>query len=73
MMLKATDTKWAPWHILKSDDKKRARLNCITHLLKLLPYKKVKRSKVKLPNRSDRGKYNDQATLKGRNFVEERY
>jgi polyphosphate kinase 2 (PPK2 family) len=36
MMLKATDTEWAPWYLIRSDDKKRARLNCITHLLKLL-------------------------------------
>ena len=36
-MLKAADTKWAPWRILRSDDKKRARLNCITHLLEVIP------------------------------------
>jgi polyphosphate kinase 2 len=41
MMLKATDTKWAPWYVLRSDDKKRARLNCIAHLLDRIPYKKV--------------------------------
>src|SRR5262245_17827989 len=40
-MLEATDTRHAPWYILRSDDKKRARLNCITHLLSLIPYKKV--------------------------------
>src|SRR5499425_823454 len=51
-MLKATDTKHAPWYIVRSDDKKRARLNCISHLLKLIPYKKVPREKVKLPKRS---------------------
>jgi len=44
-MLDATDTKWAPWHVLRSDDKKRARLNCIRHILDLLPYKKVPREK----------------------------
>ena len=42
-MLKATDTKRAPWHIVRSDDKKRARLNCLRHLLNLIPYKKVAR------------------------------
>jgi polyphosphate kinase len=73
MMLKATDTKAAPWYILRSDDKKRARLNCISHLLSLIPYKKVKREKVKLLKRKNKGKYDDQATLKGRNFVPERY
>ena len=73
MMLKATDTKHAPWYILNSDDKKRARLNCIAHLLKLIPYKKVPREKIKLPKRSMKGAYDDQATLKNRKFVPERY
>jgi polyphosphate kinase 2 len=73
MMLKATDTKFAPWHILRSDDKKRARLNCIAHLLKLIPYKNVPREKIKLPKRSMKGAYDDQATLKDRRFVPERY
>ena len=72
-MLKATDTKYAPWHILRSDDKKRARLNCIAHLLKLIPYKDVPQKKIKLPKRSMKGAYDDQATLKGRRFVPERY
>ncbi len=73
MMLKATDTKWAPWHILRSDDKKRARLNCIHHILSQIPYKKVPREKVKLPKRSIKHAYDDQATLKGRKFVAEVY
>ena len=73
MMLVATDTKWAPWYIVPSDDKRRARLNCIRHLLSLIPYKKVARKKVKLPERSKKGAYDDQASLKGRRFVEERY
>jgi polyphosphate kinase 2 len=73
MMLKATDTKWAPWHILRSDDKKRARLNCIAYLLSLIPYKKMPRKKVRVPDRSHRGAYDDQATLKGRHFVPEKY
>jgi len=73
MMLKATDTKAAPWYILRSDNKKQARLNCISHLLSLIPYKKVKREKVKLLNRKKKGAYDDQATLKGRNFVPEKY
>ena len=72
-MLDATDTKWAPWHILRSDDKKRARLNCIRHILSLLPYKKVPRDKVKLPKRSMKRAYDDQATLKRRKFVPEKY
>jgi polyphosphate kinase 2 len=73
LMLKATDTKWAPWYIVRSDDKKRARLNCIHHLLDLIPYKKVPREKVKLPKRSMKGAYDDEATLKGRKFVAEKY
>jgi polyphosphate kinase 2 len=73
MMLKATDTKHAPWYILRSDDKKRARLNAIRHLLSLIPYKKVPRDKIKLPKRSSRDAYDDQASLRGRKFVAERY
>jgi len=73
LMLEATDTKHVPWYILKSDDKKRARLNCITHLLSLIPYKEVPRPKIKLPERSKKGAYDDQATLKGCNFVPEKY
>ncbi|HET6406801.1 MAG TPA: polyphosphate kinase 2, partial [Chthoniobacteraceae bacterium] len=73
MMLKATDTKHAPWHILRSDNKKRARLNCLHHILKLIPYKKVPREKVKLPDRETKHAYDDEATLKGRKFVPEKY
>jgi polyphosphate kinase 2 len=72
-MLKATDTKHAPWHILPSDEKKRARLNCISHLLSQIPYKKLPREKVTLPKPSTKGAYNDWATLKGRKFVPEKY
>jgi len=73
MMLKKTDSKHAPWHIVRSDDKRRGRLNCISHILRSIPYKKVRRAKVKLPKRADKGKYDDQSTLKGRNFVRETY
>jgi polyphosphate kinase len=73
LMLKATDTKWAPWRILHSDDKKRARLNCIAYLLKLIPYKKVPHEKIKLPDRSMKDAYDDRAALKGRKFVPENY
>src|SRR5262245_57969743 len=72
-MLKATDTKIAPWHILRSDDKKRARLNCIAHLLSQIPYKKLPQKGIKLRPRPKRGAYDDQASLKGRNFVPEKY
>jgi len=72
-MFEASDTDYAPWYIVRSDDKKRARLNCIAHLLSLIPYKKVPREKVKLPKRSEKGKYDDQATIEGRRFVPEKY
>ena len=73
VMLKATDTKFAPWYILRSDDKRRVRLNCISHLLSMIPYQKVPRGKVKLPSRSKKRAYDDEATLKGRRFVPEKY
>ena len=73
IMLKATDTKHAPWHIVLSDDKKRARLNCITHFLSQIPYKKVPREKVKLPARKTQDRYDDQATMKGKRFIPQKY
>jgi polyphosphate kinase 2 len=72
-MLKATDTKLAPWYIVRSDDKKRARLNTIAHLLKLIPHKKVDKPKVKLPSRSKKHAYDDEASIARRRFVPERY
>jgi polyphosphate kinase 2 len=72
-MLEATDSKHAPWYIVRSDDKKKARLNCITHLLGMIPYGKVPREKVKLPKRKNKGSYDDQIPLKGRHFVAEKY
>jgi polyphosphate kinase len=72
-MLKTTDTKHAPWYIVRSDDKKKARLNCITHLLSLIPYRKVAKEKIKLPKRKTGDRYDDQAPLKNRHFVPERY
>jgi polyphosphate kinase 2 len=72
-MLDATDTKHAPWYLVRSDNKRRARLNCIKHLLSLIPYKKVPYKKVKLPKRSNKHEYDDEATLKGRTFIPEVY
>ena len=72
-MLDATDTKISPWHIVRSDDKKRARLNTIAQLLKLLPYKKVEHKAVKLPNRSKKHAYDDEAPLAKRRFIPELY
>jgi polyphosphate kinase 2 len=56
-MFAASDTSWAPWYVAKSDDKKRARLNIITHLLSRIPYKEAPRVKVELPKRQKEGKY----------------
>jgi polyphosphate kinase 2 len=72
-MLDATDSKHAPWHILRSDDKKRARLNCISHLLAQIPYEPLPQEEVQLPERSTKGAYDDDATLSGRRFVPEKY
>jgi polyphosphate kinase 2 len=58
-MFKATDTGVAPWYVAVSDDKKRARLNIITHLLSQIPYKEAPREKVKLPKRQKPGDYVD--------------
>jgi polyphosphate kinase len=72
-MLQASDTKTCPWFIVYSDDKKRARLNCIHHLLKQIPYKKVPRERVKLPKRSMKRAYDDRKSLRGRRVVPEKY
>ncbi len=72
-MLDATDTEHAPWFVLRSDDKKRARLNAIRHILDQIPYKRLPREKIKLPKRSMKGAYDDQATMKKRKFVREVY
>jgi polyphosphate kinase 2 (PPK2 family) len=58
-MFAATDTSWAPWFVVRSDDKRRARLNLITHLLASLPYKSLPREKVKLPERQKKGDYKE--------------
>jgi len=58
-MFAATDSKWAPWYVVHSDDKRRARLNLITHLLQQIPYKTAPREKVKLPKRQKPGRYRD--------------
>jgi polyphosphate kinase len=58
-MFLATDTAWAPWYVAHSDDKKRARLNVIRHILHHLPYEEPKREKVKLPKRQEAGDYKE--------------
>lgn len=71
MMLKATHSKHAPWHVVRSDDKKTARLACISHILDSIPYKRVKRDKVSLPKRSLKGRYDDQQSLHKLGFAPE--
>jgi polyphosphate kinase 2 len=56
-MFASTDTKSAPWYIVSADDKRRARLNCIAHLLSLIPYEKIKRKAVRLPKRQNASSY----------------
>ena len=71
MMLKATNSKHTPWFAVRSDDKRKARLNIIAHILEQIPHKRITREPVKLPPRSDKGRYDDK--LKGAKFVAERY
>jgi polyphosphate kinase 2 len=73
VMLEATDTEFAPWHIVRSDDKKRARLNVLSHFLSSIPYKAPKREKVKLPTRDKKGVYDDEATIKDRRWIAEKF
>jgi polyphosphate kinase 2 (PPK2 family) len=73
LMLDATDTDFAPWHIVRSDDKRRMRLNLISQLLSLIPYGKVPREKVKLPDRSKKGAYDDERPMKKRRWIPERF
>jgi len=58
-MLAATDTVWAPWHVAHADDKKRARLNIISHLLGRVPYEPIRRKKVTLTDRDEPGDYTE--------------
>jgi polyphosphate kinase 2 len=58
-MFAATDTAWAPWHVVRSDYKRRARLNCISHLLSQIPYEEAPREKIKLPKRQKPGDYRE--------------
>ena len=73
MMLAATDADTTPWYIVPSDDKRRARLNCISHLLKQIPYEKVAIEEVSLPSVSTKRAFDDHETLKGRRFVPQKY
>ena len=72
-MFAATDTSYAPWHVVIADDKRRARLNCIAHLLNQMPYQEVPREEVILPDPDTTGAFDDRATLASRTFVPERF
>jgi polyphosphate kinase len=73
LMLEKTDTRIAPWHIVRSDDKRAARLNTIAHVLSHIPYKKLPSNHIKLPGRSSKHAYDDTASIARRRFVRERY
>jgi hypothetical protein len=73
LMLKHTDTQIAPWYIVRSDDKRAARLNTIAHVLAMIPHKKMPKTHVKLPPRATKHAYDDDAAISRRHFVEERY
>jgi len=72
-MLDATDTQHAPWYIVDSNDKRRARLNCISHLLSMIPYEALPYTPGKLPKRDHKGRYNDELALANRHFIPEKY
>jgi polyphosphate kinase 2 (PPK2 family) len=72
-MLKHTDTRHAPWYIVDSNDKRRARLNVIAHILSSIPYKKVRQYAVRLPSRATKHAYDDTRSIARRKFVAVRY
>ena len=73
MMLAKTDTSFAPWYIVPSDDKRTARLNTIAHVLSRIPYKELPKKKVKLPRRSMKKAYDDHGSIAKRKFVKQLY
>lgn len=72
-MFIATHTGFAPWHLVQADDKKRARLNCISHFLSQIPYKELPREKVVLGKRHMRDKYDDEASIAEYSYIPEKY
>ena len=73
MMFEHTDNDHAPWYIVLSDDKKRARLNVISHILSQIPYKNVNRAKGEVAGPVGREEYDDRASIAGRRLAEQRY
>ncbi len=72
-MLIATDNEDSPWYIVQADDKKRARLNCISHFLSLIPYEDVTPEKVELGERDMTNKYDDTLSTGELHFVPQKY
>ena len=72
-MFEATSHRFAPWYVLHSDDKKRARLNGIKHILSQIPYEKIKRDKIRLPDRSKKHRYDDKLNLHKVKLVREAF
>lgn len=72
-MLDATDSEHAPWYVVDSNDKKKARLNVLSHLLSKIPYERVPHDQVKLPDRATKHAYDDEAPMKHRRWIPERY
>ena len=73
LMFKNTDTRFARWYIVRSDDKRAARLNTLRHVLSAIPYKRHRSPRVELPARAKKGAYNDRKAIAKRRFVEEYY
>jgi polyphosphate kinase 2 len=73
MMLDFTDVPHSPWYLVDSNDKRRARLNIISHILSQIPYERIERKKVKLPERATKEKYNDSESLKRRRYVAQKF
>ncbi len=72
-MLDATDTDHSPWNIVRANDKYEARLNCISHVLENVPYEHIERQEIVLPARDETDAYDDQAAMKGRRYVPDKY
>ena len=58
-MFLASDTSWAPWYVVHSDNKRRARVNALSHILSKIPYEELSRKKIELPKRQHRGDYKE--------------
>jgi polyphosphate kinase 2 len=72
-MFMASDRDHAPWYVVPADDKKRARLNCISHFLSMIPYQDIQEPEVDLGERSMEGKYDDELDLGVRHVVPQKY